>query len=371
MIAFQPTNLRQYLGKKTLVVPEGTAHFFYASWEDALWDLLQFWKIGKKGKPATALVPEFFCGDVVQNMTQHSLECLWYPCDKNFATDPHVFRRWLTKHQPQVVVIFHAVGITNPLLAQKDIWLSALPHDAILIEDSVHRVVDPAELHFLCERHVVMDSLRKVVPLPGSNVYGQRAALAQLKPTPWWKTPRYQVGVYGWWCFFQILLSLRLYRLAERAMLAGYDVIGDSGRAGAGWFPARACALKLNIPKIEKCKHEQGALYRKGLSPLWEDPHFFLPKFPHSDTKKLRGFPVGLERDIAEPFLQKLRQKGLLVRFELNDSPWSQKQKIIYLPMGPHLRHEEINQVAHVVRQTMQELVASTFAAKANGSDKA
>lgn len=353
MISVQPFGLHHYLTKKRLVTPHNLRHLFYASWEDALWDLLPHFKIDSG---STALVPEFFCGDVVQNMAAHGLQTLWYPCDNNFQTDPHVFKKWLLQHKPQVVAILHADGITNQLFAHTDIWLSALPKDALLIEDSVHRIVDPQKIKLITPRHVVMDSLRKVVPLPGSNLYGNRETLAELTPTPWHTTIPYQIQVFGWWFIFQVLLTLRLNGLAEKAMIAGYDVIGDSSKSGAGWPLAQHLASHLDIQHIEESKAQQVALYKKHLSPLWENPSFFAFTFPNSDDGKIRAFPVGIKLKNAHILLAKLRSRGVLVRFELNDSVWSQRNKVIYLPLGPYLSHEDITSLAQLVRAVAAEV---------------
>lgn len=352
MISVQPTGLHHYLTSRSLVTPQNIKHFFYSSWEDTLWDLLLYFKIPKG---SVAMVPVFFCGDVVKNMERHGLKCVWYPSDENFQTDPAVFKSWLLKHKPQVIVILHAVGITNQLFAQKKLWLSALPENALLIEDSVHRIVDPKNIRLIAPRHVVMDSLRKVVPVPGSNLYGDQTVLSALAPTPWWMTLPYQLQVFGWWFVFQALLSLRLNTLAEKAMIAGYDVIGDSYQSGTGWPVAKLLAQHLDILKIETAKQRQVALYKKYLSPLWEDPRFFAPAFPHSDAGKLRGFPVGLRLKTADAILKKLRQKGLLVRFELNDSVWSKKNKVVYLPLGPYLNNNDITSLAQLVREAVAE----------------
>jgi len=36
----------------------------------------------------------------------------------------------------------------------------------------------------------------------------------------------------------------------------------------------------------------------------------------------------------------------LLLDFELNDSKWSKKQKIIYLPLGPYLTKDNLSEIA-------------------------
>jgi len=355
MFPIQPTGL-SYFSSRKIEVPGNLKRYFYASWEDALWDILKFQNI----KPSSiALVPEFFCPDVIFNMEAHGLRCVYYPVDKNFQTDPTEFKSALEKHKPKVLVIFHAVGITNRLFEKYDVWRSALPKGCILIEDSVHRVVNPQDIILLNARHVVLDSLRKVAPVPGCNMYCDLQEFT-FTPTAGSLTLVYQAQVLFWWVAFQIALSLvRILpmrnwqkfwnKLAENAMLAGYEVIGDSKQAGAGWGIARWLATHLDFEKIKKKKESQVKQYEESFVQLWQTKSIFQIKIPTEDYGRLRGYPVGLTLNFAKVLLNKLRDAGLLVRFELEGCPWSSKHKVIYLPLGPHVNEKEIDWVVKLI----------------------
>lgn len=358
--SIQPTGKTYFQRKNTWALPPGIAHKFYASWEDTLWDLLL---VAKTPAGAKVLVPEFFCGDVVKNMRVHGLQTVWYPVDQQLQTNPLVFAEYVAQHQPAVIVIFHPVGISNTLFQHRSKWLSVIPVETILIEDCVHRVLQPQDIQLIHPRHVVMDSLRKVVPLAGSNVFGSPEFL-NFSPTASWKTWWYQVLVFGWWGMFQFFLLTgqlpfgqpwnRLMNwFAEKAMLAGYEVIGDNRLAGQAWSPFLWGAKHLNIRHIRTSKKKQVALYQKELGQIWKNSKVFSIPFSSYDAEQLRGFPIGLQLATAEKILQSLRQSGLLVRFELNDSPWARKQKIIYLPLGPHLRDADVIRIAQTVTKTL------------------
>ncbi len=359
MTPIQPVGWWHYLRWQATTVPENLQHFSYLSWEDALWDLLEYFSYPK---PSTILVPEFFCADVVENMETHGLQHKTYPLDKNLQADPKVFKKLLQEYQPQVVVILHAVGITNQLFAQKDVWLSALPKDTLLIEDSVHRVVNPAEISLISPRHIVLDSLRKVAPIPGTNLFGGEV-LKELKPTDSWKTIPYQSAVLAWWMIFQCCLMLALLpnnrwkkiwnALAEKSMLRGYDWIGDNFSAASGNTVFQWLSLRLDHEKISRTKKTQVELYETLLNPLWKSPALFKLTFPESDFGNLRGYPVGLELQNAQQILTKMRSKSLLVRFELNDFGWTQKQKIVYLPLGPHVSESQIIQICEILENSL------------------
>ncbi len=362
----QPTGLSYFQKKKSVSVPAGIARRFYASWEDALWDLLRKANVRSH---ATVLVPDFFCQDVLENMAEHHLKPVFYSMDKNFQTDPEYFARTLKKEQPAVVVILHPAGITNPLFTYADVWKNALSAETILIEDSVHRVVMPEDVHLIHPRHVVMDSLRKVIPVPGSNVYGTPEFL-QFAATPFTATLPYQIATFGWWAVFQLCLLCAQLPLgmrwnhwsnnqAENAMLAGYDVIGDSYRAGRAWSIFRSMADHIAFARISAAKQEQVQQYFAMLEDTWNATCYPI-SFPPEDAGRLRGLPVRLELKSAQRILTFLRKNGILLRFELEGCPWTQRHKVMYLPLGPHLNESDIRLVGRTLAKAMQHASAST-----------
>lgn len=360
MLPLHPIGWHNYLCHTSTTPASSVVHHSYVSWEDAVWDLVRYFAFPR---PITALIPEFYCVDVIANMRQHGIECVTYPVDSQFQTQPAAFRQHLETLQPQIVIILHAVGITNTLFDHQSAWLSALPAHALLIEDSVHRIVNPRTLSFITDHHVVIDSLRKVVPLPGANLYGTEA-IAQLKPTKAKITQKYRLAVLGWWVLFQIcLLLVRLLpfhrwriswsMLAEQTMLRGYDRIGDSQVAGCGYGISTVLSAHIAHQHIAACKRIHVQQYQQVLAPVWQSPSVFRINFPESDWGKLRAFPVGLTLQNAASILDQLRRSGLIVRFELDGCAWSKQQKVIYLPLGPHLHPNEIISIAELVRDTV------------------
>ncbi len=45
-------------------------------------------------------------------------------------------------------------------------------NEKTIIEDCVHRITDPNKIKLLTPHHIRIDSLRKVTPVQGSNLYG-------------------------------------------------------------------------------------------------------------------------------------------------------------------------------------------------------
>ena len=329
---------------------------FFLSWEDALWHLLEIHKIQKNSK---ILVPEFFCGDVVDNMQAHGLKQITYAVDKYLRPNQADFIKKLQAEKPPVVVIFNAVGITNPLLKNTKEWLQFLPQNALLIEDCVHRVINPQTLKFITKNHYIIDSLRKVVPIQGSRVYSQQP-VPRIIITINVKTAWYRLQVLFWWVLMQIFLIAVYYtkssmiqkygnKLAEFAMKKGYDVIGDNKQSSCGIVGMHWLSEKIDKQKIYENKTKQFQLYRRLLQPVSTSKHFFEIPLSKTDHSQLRGFPLGIELEYSDHFLKFVRNQNLLLRFELDDSEWSNKQKIVYLPMGLHVTNTDIEWICSVI----------------------
>ena len=356
MYALQPTKIWRYLAFKQLVVPSSFRRFFYTSWEDAMWDLLQFFNGSDN---SICLVPEFFCMDVVNNMETHGLSCIFYPVDTQLQTDPIIFASYLIKYQPKVVIVLHTVGITNQLFAHNKSWLKYLPANALLIEDSVHRLVDPQLICLLTPRHFVIDSLRKVAPLYGSNLFGDASTLRNFKQSAWWLTLSYQLKVFWWWWLFQLHLHIAVLPMlkrhnrwwntqAQKYLQKGYDLIGDSERAAPGPWLFKILASYLSVTTIEKIKIQQVARYLSLLKSCWTNSNLYYIHFDQADAGKLRGFPIGISSTNADQLLLQLQKNQLAWKYELDDCPWSKRQKIIYLPLGPHIELNEVDTICQL-----------------------
>lgn len=351
MISTQPVGIHHYLSLRKTEVKEGTYSSFYCSWEDALWDLLEIFSIPKNAK---ILVPSFFCMDVIENMKSHHLRPIYYPMDKYFTTAPKLFNQLLKEHQPKVVVIFHPVGMTNKLFTSLSEWKQSLPPSSILIEDCVHRIVNAQKIQFISERHFIIDSLRKVVPLAGSNLYHQNNLVKNKSAKRNnFQTSMYRLKVLFLWAYFQILLSLgnvfsnlkckQFFLLkAEKMMQRGYDIIGDNYQAATGWWFMSLLAKFINHAYIANCKVKQVKLYNSKLRSAVNSPHIFFFPIDTNDYSYLRAFPVGVYTQHADEIIEKIRSTGILVKSELDGCPWTKDHKVVYLPLGPHLSLADI-----------------------------
>jgi hypothetical protein len=160
---------------------------------------------------------------------------------------------------------------------------------------------------------------------------------------------------------------------AQRVMKWGYDIIGDSPSPGC--LPRIFSWIRSHVDygKIQKLKSAQMQSYHLALDPLIErDPRLFTFAHTPADWPYMRAFPLGLYLDkaakpdspsgnegvspkgrgcSADDILARLRTSGLLVRYELNDCVWSERQKVVYLPLGPEWEVEAVIQKLSPLRE--------------------
>lgn len=368
MHTIQPTRLLRYLSWQKQQLPTTYNRAFFASWEDALWEILR----QKKISTGTVLVPDFFCLDVIENIKAHDLQCVYYPLDDNLQPIADQFLKLVKKHTPNIVVLFHAVGIQNNLLQSFDAWQKFLPKNTILIEDCVHRVLSLSSVKVLHVNHVVIDSLRKVVPLMGAQCITHGSfVLRSSVQIP--SDTQYTWRLIWLWLVFQLYLHLASYSWswqlaahwnarAESAMKTGYDVIGDNYTGAVGPRLFAWLSQHLAINKIAAAKTWQVAMYQSQLTDVLHER--WIRTIPTTEPGLLRGYPLILDNLVAENFLTTLRGEGLLVRYELLGCPWSERQKMLYLPLGPHLSYQDILSICKVVQRSIKVSALPTLPAR-------
>ncbi|MEI6326847.1 MAG: hypothetical protein WCO78_01870 [Candidatus Roizmanbacteria bacterium] len=366
MTPIQPPLLPCYFSlRKNYTLPKGIAVAQYISWEDALWDMIDVYKI-QKG--SIVLIPTFWCMDVVKNIEAHGLRCEYYPMDQNFQSEVKDFIRAIDVYKPAFIIIFHAVGIRNLLIAKYEEWKDHLDDQQIVIEDSVHSIVDPSLLVIKRDRHFVVDSWRKVIPLQGSTIYGKGKELRKFDHTHK-SLSNYSLRVVWLWLKMQSWLVLSAFRFpkhidtrlfsnkwdelcakkAEKYMLEGYDLTGDCITAGATLRIFILLRKHINVSRIKKIKEKQVAKYDKLLQPLWDDLRFVHISISQYDPAELRGYPVVIVAPEAASLINALRDSGVLVRSELEGCPWTQDKKVVYLPLGPHVGSGDIARISDAV----------------------
>lgn len=344
MIPVQPTLNINYFQFRKNNIPKGVKYLFYLSWEDALWDILIHKKIKKGSK---ILLPDFYCIDVEENIRKHGYEIVHYNILLNLDADKKSFEQSLIKYKPAIVVIFHPVGIKSNLLSKRR-WLKEITGDSILIEDSVHRILSSEELNIVKKNHYIIDSLRKVLPLQGSRLFGSVDDLNFEVPSVF-QSFLYRTKVNFFWFLMVVCWTMGLGRMAEKVMIKGYEIIGDSIKPSRGGFLFKILSSHIDFRNIQNIRVKQINYYEKKFGKILS----IKLKIKKNDKKHLRGYPIILPAKNADNTLNHLRSHGLLVRFELDGCKWSEKQKIIYLPLGLQINKSD--------QKTICRLVAKSF----------
>ncbi len=358
MISVQPIHIKQYIAQDRKQYTKSLPYKFYISWEDALWDIINSFGIPKGSK---ILVPSFFCTDVMNNMKDHGLSPLYYKVDENLQPDPQEVRKLVKTYNPSFLVLFHAVGIQNDCMNSQ--FINTLPSELIIIEDGVHRIVNPSEVKLYAPHHIVINSFRKVVPLQGSFLFGQAAFINKLKGAAT-STFFYSWSIIFFWWLMQIFFTLQKYtpvlpislllgRLGEICMLRRYDIIGDE--KAAGFCPAffKKMYFRLDFKRIKEHKRKQVLEYETYLN---SSAVYRVPGYSHDDRGELRGYPIIAKRDMAKAIISFCREHGLLIRAELDDSKWAKKRSIMYLPLGPHVEIEDIKIISTIFNRAVSSV---------------
>ncbi len=352
MIPVQPVFSKTYFKKTTQTLPKGISSQIYLSWEDGLWDLLRSFSIKKN---AVILVPSFFCIDVIHNMQEHGLKAIYYEVDNNLQPNREELLAKIKQYNATLVVLFHPVGISNKLVTED--FIQTLGNKIFIIEDCVHRATNPSEIKIYSERHVLVNSFRKVVPLQGSLIVGRTNLISQLYGSN--NTLFYSWSVIFLWILMQCSFINQTYifnkfgLLAEWFMLKGYDLIGNIQNSGYCPHFFGKLYYQLDFNKIKRTKVEQVTIYKSHLN---KDNNYYVPFFSKEDEKELRGFPIIIKKSLEKHIISYIRSKGIYIRAELNDSVWSKNRTIFYLPLGLHLDQNRIKHIASVMNQAIMNI---------------
>lgn len=342
---YQPW-LLPFLSFRKTSLPSNIRRYYYHSFEDGLWDLLTRNKIAKG---STVLIPDFYCMDVIENIRRHGFKPVYYPVDAHFQIQIRTLRKYIQLHKPSVVIIFHAAGIPSRAL-QHTRWQHMLPKQIILIEDCVHRLINPSHMRLRSDTHYAIDSLRKVSPLPGSFLYS--TSTSRFSPQSHSYVNRYVIHSMAYYVLFRIIYTLgtlvrsaTLIRFSHTTLLKHHDdIIGnrDVSSRGIPWLiPVTS---RLNFRKIQQKKEEQVKLYRRYLSHLSKP--FYNIHIPVNEYKHLHVYPLGYNKPPDETLILYLHRHGVIVWYKFPDSPWSKQRGVLFLPLGFHIQARHIQHIA-------------------------
>ena len=330
-----------FLSLRKRPLPRGVSQRFYHSFEDGLWHILQYRDIPKN---SVILVPDFYCTDVVNNIRTHGYTPVYYGLDKHFQISTVRLRAMIRQRRPGAVIIFHAAGVTSH---------TKIPNTkrTLIIEDCVHRIVDGNTLRIRHKNHYVLDSLRKVTPLPGSRMFGKNSTI------PDTHTPAingYFLRSFAWFILFRIAYVSgmlihwpQLVRFSHEVILKHHDdVIGDNPTPTQGLSWPLFFADRINVTRIANIKVQQVKLYRLLLSGL---PRSYDILLNTKEFGNLHAYPLTFRGAPRPDLISHLHKRGIVVWYKFPDSPWSKRRSVIFLPLGPHVRNVDIAAISNAL----------------------
>lgn len=356
MISYYPPHLSPFLSLKSTRLSPNLSRLYYLSWEDALWDILP--QLGIKPGD-TILVPDFYCLDVINNIKLHGYRVSLYPLDNNFQISKTMFMEHYRKDKPSVVIFFHACGITNNLTKDEE-FIKKFASTSIVIEDQVHHAVDPSNVRVLHNNHLVMSSLRKNMPLPGSFVYLTHHSRSHLLP-PRAKSPIYVMRVTYYYLLYRLELGLgvalhlpQLVKHAHHTTLSIHDdLVGDSIRGNVGLPLVQTVHGHISFSKIRATKKRQVQYYLKNLLPLTRSKlNLTIPSISNDDLGELHAFPLIANLNLANKIEESLMPLNVWTKFP--GCPWSKKKQVFFLPLGFHITIKDQTKIIDTIIASYQ-----------------
>jgi hypothetical protein len=351
MIDYYQPFLLPFLGIRKYKIPETIQRYYYYSFEDGLWDLLQKRHIPKG---STLLVPDFYCMDVISNIKSHGWNVEYYCLDNSFQISSTSFGGYCIKYNPSVVIIFHAVGITSTLSVDRS-WTNTLQKDAIIIEDNVHRLIDPEKISIPHNNWYILDSVRKVSPLAGSFLYGTIPGMTFPQTTSRFNI-FYVCSSFLLFILFRLTLlfghiisSFSLIYFAHKKILLHHDtIIGDSVIPFRGLPIISYIHSFFNFEKVSKRKTTQVKLYE---TLLWQQTIkiFYRIQIPMKDYPMLHAYPIGVYGKISNSLYAVFKSRGMMIWGKFPDAPWSQNRTVLFLPLGFHINDTDIHNICNTI----------------------
>lgn len=354
MINYYQPFLLPFLRRTPYRLPQGIRQTYFISFEDALWVLLRTKNIPKN---APIFIPDFYCMDVVDNIRSHGYKPMLYHIDRNFRCHPKSLTIQLSKVRSGVVIIFHACGIPSMKLRDLTKLMQSFPH-ILFIEDTVQKLIDPEQVKIIHTNHVVIDSLRKVSPLPGSFLY-QNVRDVCVTPDPRLREFGYVLGSIVLFILFRALFtggmfihSAALIRFAHTYILKRHDnLIGDSIGGYRGLGVITFLHRFINFQKIQRLKSDQVSLYLRLLSPLLKSSvEWSVPTITKRMYGNLHVFPIILSGEAVRNYQEIetfLYEQGIVAWFKFPDAPWSNNRMVLFLPLGFHMTKSKIMYIAN------------------------
>jgi hypothetical protein len=336
----------------TSPLSRGTApggRLLYLSFEDALDALLE----AQVPKGAAVLVPAFYCWSVVEHLESKGCRVISYSVQEDLQTDRAAFQEALDAHQPDMIILFHPLGMRSSLV-QDATWAARLAPKTIVLEDYAHRLFNERDDHPF-ERWIAINSFRKLSAAEGAWVWGSREVLSSLKASYRSSLSTYRLSValrFLAWRFTLGAASLfeseHLFSLSEWLYASHEALIGASSRPQPGsrcqafWF-SRLSVDRLKAHRVQLAQIYTRAFERAGHLGITLAP------IPQTQWGELKFFPLKMSAALAQKLMGRLAKRRCYLDTLYEESPHCSDFVYLMLPLYPSIEESQARHLGNLI----------------------
>jgi hypothetical protein len=313
---------------------------FFLSFEDALWAVLKAHSFIEK----KALIPNFFCSDVTNRIKEHGFKILNYKFDSNLKVDINSIKDIINSNRIDLFILYYPLGMTKNAPNPQEIR-NIVGHNTIIIEDLADCLVEAPPYGIIDSRHYCIDSLRKLLPIQGSRIWGENLAnisyefdnLYRYKSLILWFLTRL-LGTIS-----NLTKSTFIDNLRWNTFGYHSDLIGKSENGNAGFEIDR---FILNIIDINAYKNIRGKIindYIDQFSQCNFKSETNLVPIQSDDINNVR-FPIlRAKKGELQTLVNHLDSLGISCDIHFEDSPLSQEYDFMLMPADFNYNTKQIS----------------------------
>jgi hypothetical protein len=322
------------------------SHETFVSFEDALWAFLDTAPLSTH----TILVPDFFCTDVTSRLTERGYTIVWYALNPDLTFNEASF---LNAAQGTIGAVFLYYPMGARATTPAPSWFrSHLGRQTLIIEDAADCLLEPRQVALIDDAHIVIDSLRKILPLQGARLFHalkSPVASAPCMNSYLLKTHVLHIAYHFLHSISELIPLSWLLHLKWNIFVMHSDLIGSEPRG----IRALATSMFLyNRCDITLWKQRRAALmhrYYDRLTPALTHTDYQLIAPTRDEASEVR-FPILMgKKGSLSAVADALEQASIYVDIHFDDSPRAMEADYLLLPLSPCMREDDIDTIAAAI----------------------
>ena len=328
------------------------ANELFISFEDALWNYLNRNPLKNKA----ILVPDFFCTDVTSRLEERGFNIIWYSLniDLTFSEEQFLssFSSENIKASVGALFIYYPLGNRDGVPACS--WFRAQLGDSVLlIEDCADCLLEPQQVLLLDENHIIIDSLRKILPMQGARLFSLRASVYQISPLSLFNSYFLKTGVLHFlYSFIHIITEFFPLKLLLQWKWALFGMHSDS--IGTNYQGIRKGLFSpyllscISIHKFKEKRQQVVTWYQENVSDIEIKTNFHIIPFPHNQGEA-RFIVLSGEKGSLLTIADQLEKKSVFVDIHFDDSPRAINTDYLLLPIQLTMTKKEVDFICNAI----------------------